>query len=84
MKTLLLTPLLMTLAGCTAAPLAPLPVWEGTPPAETLTLKPGQDPRGTINKQTHRADVRPGSRAGQCRNPRTTMCGRSCRICETR
>ena len=57
MKTLLLTPLLMTLAGCTAAPLAPLPVWEGTPPAETLTLKPGQDPRGTINKQTHRADV---------------------------
>jgi acetyl esterase/lipase len=57
MKTLLLTPLLLTLAGCTAAPLAPLPVWEGTPPAETLTLKPGQDPRGTINKQTHRADV---------------------------
>jgi acetyl esterase/lipase len=49
--------LLLTLAGCTAAPLAPLPVWEGTPPAETLTLKPGQDPRGTINKQTHRADV---------------------------
>ena len=57
MKPLLLTPLLLTLAGCTAAPLAPLPVWEGTPPAETLTLKPGQDPRGTINKQTHRADV---------------------------
>jgi acetyl esterase/lipase len=57
MKTLLLTPLLLTLAGCTAAPLAPIAVWEGAPPAETLTLKPGQDPRGTINKQTHRADV---------------------------
>ena len=57
MTNLLLTPLLLTLAGCTAAPLAPLPVWEGAPPAETLTLKPGQDPRGTINKQTHRADV---------------------------
>jgi len=57
MKTLLLTPLLLTLAGCTAAPLAPIAVWEGTPPAETLTLKPGQDPRGTINKQTHRGDV---------------------------
>ena len=57
MKTLLLTPLLLTLAGCTAAPLPPIAVWEGAPPAETLTLKPGQDPRGTINKQTHRADV---------------------------
>ena len=57
MKTLLLTPLLLTLAGCSAAPLAPIAVWEGAPPAETLTLKPGQDPRGTINKQTHRGDV---------------------------
>ena len=57
MKTLLLTPLLLSLAGCTAAPLAPIAVWEGAPPAETLTLKPGQDPRGTINKQTHRGDV---------------------------
>ena len=57
MKTLRLTPLLLTLAGCTAAPLPPIAVWEGAPPAETLTLKPGQDPRGTINKQTHRADV---------------------------
>ena len=57
MKTRLLTPVLLALAGCTAAPLAPLPVWEGAPPAETLTLKPGQDPRGTLNKQTHRGDV---------------------------
>jgi acetyl esterase/lipase len=57
MKTLLLTPLFLSLAGCTAAPLAPIAVWEGAPPAETLTLKPGQDPRGTINKQTHRGDV---------------------------
>lgn len=57
MKPLLLTPLLLTLVGCVAAPLAPIAVWEGAPPAETLTLKPGQDPRGTINKQTHRGDV---------------------------
>jgi acetyl esterase/lipase len=57
MKTLLLTPLLLSFVGCTAAPLAPIAVWEGAPPAETLTLKPGQDPRGTINKQTHRGDV---------------------------
>jgi hypothetical protein len=57
MKTRLLTPLLLAFAGCTAAPLAPLAVWEGAPPAETLTLKPGQDPRGTLNKQTHRGDV---------------------------
>ena len=57
MKTRLLSPLLLSLTVCTAAPLAPLPVWEGAPPAETLTLKPGQDPRGTLNKQTHRGDV---------------------------
>ena len=57
MKTRLLTPLLLALAGCTATPLAPLAVWEGAPPAETLTLKLGQDPRGTLNKQTHRGDV---------------------------
>jgi acetyl esterase/lipase len=57
MKTRLLTPLLLAFAVCTAAPLAPLAVWEGAPPAETLTLKAGQDPRGTLNKQTHRGDV---------------------------
>ena len=57
MKTLHLTPLLLALTGCVAAPLAPIAVWEGAPPAETLTPKPGQDPRGTINKQTHRGDV---------------------------
>jgi acetyl esterase/lipase len=55
MRTLLLAGLFSgTLA---AAPLAPFAVWEGAPPAETLTLKPGQDPRGTLNKQTHRGDV---------------------------
>jgi hypothetical protein len=57
MKTRLLTPLLLAFAVCNAAPLAPLAVWEGAPPAETLTLKAGQDPRGTLNKQTHRGDV---------------------------
>jgi len=58
MKTRLLTPLLLAFASCaTAAPLAPLAVWEGAPPAETLTLKPGQDPKGIINKSGHRADV---------------------------
>ena len=41
----------------TAEPLAPVPVWTGPPPAETLTLKPGADPRGTISKETHRGDV---------------------------
>jgi len=58
MKTRLLSPLLLAFASCaTAAPLAPLAVWEGAPPAETLTLKPGQDPKGIINKSGHRADV---------------------------
>ena len=57
MKTLLLTPLLLSLAGCTAAPLDPRPVWEGAPPAETLVAKPGQDPKGFINKNGHRTDV---------------------------
>jgi len=58
MKPRLLSPLLLAFASCaTAAPLAPLAVWEGAPPAETLTLKPGQDPKGIINKSGHRADV---------------------------
>ena len=42
MKPLHLTPLLLTLVGCVASPLAPIAVWEGAPPAETLTLKPGK------------------------------------------
>jgi acetyl esterase/lipase len=40
-----------------AASLPPAPVWEGTPPAETLAPKPGQDPKGIINKNGHRTDV---------------------------
>jgi acetyl esterase/lipase len=32
-------------------------VWEGAPPAETLKAKPGQDPKGIINKNGHRTDV---------------------------
>jgi acetyl esterase/lipase len=44
-------------ASLGAAPLAPAPVWEGAPPAETLKAKPGQDPKGIINKNGHRTDV---------------------------
>jgi acetyl esterase/lipase len=40
-----------------AEPLAPLPVWKDAPPAETLAPKPGQDPKGVINKNGHRTDV---------------------------
>lgn len=40
-----------------ADPLPPVPVWAGAPPAETLTAKPGQDPKGIINKNGHRTDV---------------------------
>ena len=44
-------------ASLGAASLAPAPVWEGVPPAETLKAKPGQDPKGIINKNGHRTDV---------------------------
>lgn len=47
----------LSLAALAAEPLAPLPVWEGAPPAETLKAKPGQDPKGIINKNGHRTDV---------------------------
>ncbi|MFN5656033.1 MAG: hypothetical protein ACK47U_09195, partial [Verrucomicrobiota bacterium] len=57
MKTLLLTALCFAFAGCVAAPLPPVPVWDGSPPAETLAAKPGQDPKGIINKNGHRTDV---------------------------
>ncbi|MBM3868244.1 MAG: alpha/beta hydrolase [Verrucomicrobia bacterium] len=57
MKTLLLTSLCLALAGGVAAPLPPAPVWDGVPPAETLAAKPGQDPKGIINKNGHRTDV---------------------------
>jgi acetyl esterase/lipase len=40
-----------------AAALPPVPVWEGAPPAESLSAKPGQDPKGIINKNGHRTDV---------------------------
>jgi len=41
-----------------AEPLAPVAVWNGPPPAETLKLKPGSDPKGTINPKTlGRTDV---------------------------
>ena len=55
MKTTLLLSLLCASLG--AASLPPAPVWEGTPPAETLKAKPGQDPKGIINKNGHRTDV---------------------------
>jgi acetyl esterase/lipase len=55
MKTTLLT--CFALCSLAAEPLAPVPVWSGVPPAETLTLKPGQDPKGIINKNGHRTDV---------------------------
>ncbi|MFM8549298.1 MAG: alpha/beta hydrolase [Verrucomicrobiota bacterium] len=57
MKTLHLPSLFLALAGCVAAPLPPTPVWDGSPPAETLAAKPGQDPKGIINKNGHRTDV---------------------------
>ena len=51
MKTTLL--LGMLCASLAAASLPPAPVWEGAPPAETLKAKPGQDPKGIINKNGH-------------------------------
>ena len=56
MKTLAALVGLMTLS-LMAEPLAPIPVWDGTPPAETLTPKPGADLKGTITKDSHRGDV---------------------------
>ena len=56
MKTTLLASLLF--ASLAAEPLAPVAVWNGTPPSETLKLKPGSDPKGTINPKTlGRTDV---------------------------
>ncbi len=53
------TTLLLSLLGASlcAASLPPALVWEGSPPAETLKAKPGQDPKGIINKNGHRTDV---------------------------
>ena len=56
MKPTLLASLLFV--ALAAEPLAPVAVWHGTPPAETLKLKPGSDPKGTINPKTlGRTDV---------------------------
>jgi acetyl esterase/lipase len=56
MKTTLLACLSLP-ALLLADPLAPLPVWKDAPPAETLAPKPGQDPKGILNKNGHRTDV---------------------------
>ena len=56
MKTLLRSVLCLPVL-LLAEPAAPRPVWEGTPPAETLKAKPGQDPKGILNKNGHRTDV---------------------------
>jgi len=56
MKPTLLASLLFV--ALSAEPLAPVAVWNGPPPAETLKLKPGSDPKGTINPKTlGRTDV---------------------------
>ena len=56
MKPTLLASLLFV--ALSAEPLAPVAVWNGTPPSETLKLKPGSDPKGTINPKTlGRTDV---------------------------
>jgi acetyl esterase/lipase len=56
MKTTLLASLLFV--ALAAEPLAPVAVWNGAPPSETLKLKPGSDPKGTINPKTlGRTDV---------------------------
>jgi acetyl esterase/lipase len=56
MKTLLLASLSLP-ALLLADAQAPRPVWDGVPPAETLKAKPGQDPKGILNKNGHRTDV---------------------------
>lgn len=56
MKTLRLAGLFLP-ALLWAEPSTPVPVWDGAPPAETLKAKPGQDPKGILNKNGHRTDV---------------------------
>jgi acetyl esterase/lipase len=56
MKTLLLASLSLP-ALLIADAQASRPVWDGVPPAETLKAKPGQDPKGILNKNGHRTDV---------------------------
>jgi acetyl esterase/lipase len=56
MKLSLLASLLFV--ALAAEPLAPVAVWNDTPPSETLKPKPGSDPKGTINPKTlGRTDV---------------------------
>ncbi len=51
--------LMMSLSSLTvvADPIVPIKVWEGTPPAETLTPKSGADPAGVMNDKNRRTDV---------------------------
>jgi len=51
--------LMMSLSFLTAFadPIVPVKVWEGTPPAETLTPKPGANPAGVMNDKSRRTDV---------------------------
>ncbi|MEN9653546.1 MAG: hypothetical protein RL303_1266 [Verrucomicrobiota bacterium] len=55
MKTTLLACLAVSMLA--AEPLAPLPVWPATPPAETLAPKPGSDPKGVVAKNGQRTQV---------------------------
>ena len=55
MKTKILACLLFASLGAEA--LAPVPVWEGAPPAETRKQKPGTDPKGVVNEKGHRSEV---------------------------
>jgi acetyl esterase/lipase len=57
MKPLHLTPLLLSLVGCVAAAARSHRRLGGRAARRDAHPKPGQDPRGTINKQTHRGDV---------------------------
>ncbi|MFN7341059.1 MAG: alpha/beta hydrolase [Opitutia bacterium] len=40
-----------------AAPAARMPLWDGAPPAETLTVRPGADPAGIPDKSGHLTHV---------------------------
>ena len=50
-------PGLLLLALAAAAPAARMPLWDGAPPAETLTVRPGADPAGIPDKSGHLTHV---------------------------
>jgi acetyl esterase/lipase len=50
-------PLLALLVLAAACPADRIPLWDGPPPSETLTLRPGADPRGTSEKTGHLTHV---------------------------